>query len=349
MDYIYDVFISYSTDDKKIAEGVCGFLEINGIRCFVAYRDINPGVPWPTIIPDAIKSSKIMVALFSSTFNISKQTDREITVASEANIPILTYKLSSDVMTGTKEYYLTNLHWIDAFPYPEQHFGKLLNSINKLLSLPDYDEVGKVCFAANNTEHSKDELISIIKQKKTYDSYQPFLLVIDDKFSLKDRGTVVTGNIESGTINVGDKVDIIGYGGKLPTVCVGIEKSRKLVDKAFAGEAVGLLLRGIDDNEIYRGQVVAHPNYISESNAFGCDCLFIDKIDNFQSLSFWIWNEEVIGRVELPLDIQSINPDDYLPLKVVLNKSVPLKKGKTFAIRTNQRKTIGCGIVNIVL
>ena len=66
-------------------------------------------------------------------------------------------------------------------------------------------------------------------------------------------------------------------------------------------------------------------------------------------MSFWIWNEDVVGRVEPPLDIQNINPDDYLSLKVVLNKSVPLKNGKTFAIRTNDGKTVGCGIVNLVL
>ena len=132
MEKKYDVFISYSSHDQKIAEGICGFLESNGYRCFVAYRDIPRGVVWAAVIPDAIKNSAIMVVVFSNSFNISPQTDREIGLASD-KIPILTYRIADDKMTGAKEFYLMNLNWIDAFPNPEDYFGKLLESVKKLV------------------------------------------------------------------------------------------------------------------------------------------------------------------------------------------------------------------------
>ncbi len=133
MEYKYDVFISYSSNDQKIAEGVCGYLERNGYRCFVAYRDIPRGVVWAAAITDAIDESAMMIVVFSQSFNNSPQTDREIGLASENRIPILTYRIADDKMTGAKKYYLKNLNWIDAFPNPENYFGRLLDSVEKLI------------------------------------------------------------------------------------------------------------------------------------------------------------------------------------------------------------------------
>ena len=129
----YDVFISYSSQDQKVVEGICGYLERNGYRCFVAYRDIPRGVVWATAIADAIDASALMVVVFSNSFNVSPQTDREIELASENRMPILTYRVADAEMTGAKRYYLKNLNWIDAFPDPEKAFGKLLDSVKKLI------------------------------------------------------------------------------------------------------------------------------------------------------------------------------------------------------------------------
>lgn len=129
----YDVFISYSSKDQKIAEGMCRYLESNGYRCFVSYRDIPHGVVWAGAIADAIDESQMMVVVFSKDFNISPQTDREIELAAENNIPILTYRIADDKFTGAKKYYLKNMNWIDAFPNPEHYFGKLLDSVTKLV------------------------------------------------------------------------------------------------------------------------------------------------------------------------------------------------------------------------
>lgn len=131
----YDVFISYSTEDQKIAEGVCGYLERNNYRCFVAYRDIPRGVDFAEAIVKAIHESSMMVAVFSKFFNNSIHTNREIAIASRKGkeIPILTYRIADDEMTGNKEYYLSNLNWIDAFPDPENYFGALLESVKRLV------------------------------------------------------------------------------------------------------------------------------------------------------------------------------------------------------------------------
>ena len=139
MEMKYDVFISYSTDDQKIAEGVCGYLESNGYRCFVAYRDIPLGVVWAAAIAKALDESAMMVVVFSRSFNNSAQTDREIEIASENRIPILTYRVANEQMTGAKKYYLKNLNWIDAFPEPNRYFGQLLVSVEKLIGTLEED------------------------------------------------------------------------------------------------------------------------------------------------------------------------------------------------------------------
>ena len=131
----YDVFISYSSIDQKIAEGVCAYLEQQGIRCFVAYRDIPRGVVWATAIVEALENSRMMVVLFSKNFNDSSQVEREIELASNMEMPILTFRLSDVAFRGAKKYYLQNLNWIDAFPNPERSFGALYGNVVSLLGI----------------------------------------------------------------------------------------------------------------------------------------------------------------------------------------------------------------------
>ena len=131
----YDVFISYSSIDQKIAEGVCAYLEQQGILCFVAYRDIPRGVVWATAIVEALEQSRMMVVLFSKNFNMSKQVEREIELASDSNMPILTFRLCDDEFRGAKKYYLQNLNWIDAFPNPERNFSALHRNVASLLGI----------------------------------------------------------------------------------------------------------------------------------------------------------------------------------------------------------------------
>ena len=154
MEKRYDVFISYSSQDQKIVEGICGYLERKGYRCFVAYRDIPHGVVWATAITDALDASKMVVVVFSNAFNVSPQTDREIELASENHIPILTYRLADEKMTGAKKYYLKNLNWIDAFPNPENYFGQLYESVVKLIG-----------FSAMEMEHATQKEAGCLAQE----------------------------------------------------------------------------------------------------------------------------------------------------------------------------------------
>ena len=129
----HDVFISYSTNDQKIVEGVSHYLEQNGIRCFIAYRDIPKGIDWAEAITEAIENSQLMVVVFSEEFNQTKQVDREIAMCIEEGKPILTFRIQDTTFKGAKKYYLKNLNWIDAFPNPEESFGTLLASVKSLL------------------------------------------------------------------------------------------------------------------------------------------------------------------------------------------------------------------------
>ncbi|MBR5853065.1 MAG: TIR domain-containing protein [Alistipes sp.] len=131
----YDVFISYSSHDQKVVEGLCAYLEQQKIRCFVAYRDIPRGVVWARAIVDALDESRMMVVVFSEHFNNSDQVDREIELASEDKKPILTFRISDDVFKGAKKYYLKNINWIDAFPNPEQVFGSVAENVSSLLGI----------------------------------------------------------------------------------------------------------------------------------------------------------------------------------------------------------------------
>ena len=129
----YDVFISYSSKDQKVAEGICGFLEANGVRCFVAYRDIPRGKVWAREVVNGLENSRMMVVLFSRDFNLSEQVDREIELAAEDHKPILTFRIADTQFTGAKKYYLKNINWIDAFPDPTSMFGPLLDNVHALL------------------------------------------------------------------------------------------------------------------------------------------------------------------------------------------------------------------------
>lgn len=133
----YDVFISYSSKDQKIVEGLSAYLEQHKIRCFVAYRDIKKGEVWARAIVKALSDSRMMLVVFSDNFNQSEQVDREIELASEDHKPILTFRITEHQFEGVKKYYLKNLNWIDAFPNPKVQFGELKDAVMRLLDMKE--------------------------------------------------------------------------------------------------------------------------------------------------------------------------------------------------------------------
>lgn len=164
----YDVFISFSSKDQKVAEGVCGYLEGNGIRCFVSYRDIPKGTIWADEIFNAISRSKSMIAVFSKNFNDSEHTKREISLASEAGIPILPFRIRPDQPTGGIGFYLSNLNWIDAFPEPDKYFGKLLNDVKQIISSDEE--------TANISMSTSEELEEDVAPKPSQNTEKTFLV-----------------------------------------------------------------------------------------------------------------------------------------------------------------------------
>ena len=131
----HDVFISYSDKDRGSVKAICAFLEQHGIRCWVAYRDIEAGADWGGAIVQAVKSCQLMVLVFSSHANESKEIDKEITLAAKNGKPILAFKLVDEPYVESKEYHLVNRHWIDAFPNMESSFGKLERDVRALIGL----------------------------------------------------------------------------------------------------------------------------------------------------------------------------------------------------------------------
>ena len=186
---------------------------------------------------------------------------------------------------------------------------------------------------------------------------KPFLMPVEDVFSITGRGTVATGRIETGTVHVGDELEIIGLGadGK-KTVCTGVEMFRKILDDGEAGDNVGLLLRGIDKNEIKRGMVLAKPGSVKPHAKFKAEVYILKKEEggrhtpfhNRYRPQFYIRTLDVTGEITLPEGREMVMPGDNLTITVELINPVACDKGLRFAIREGGR-TVGAGQITEIL
>ena len=181
---------------------------------------------------------------------------------------------------------------------------------------------------------------------------QPFLMPIEDVFSISGRGTVVTGRIESGIINIGDEVEIIGIKETQTTTCTGVEMFRKLLDRGEAGDNVGVLLRGTKREDVERGQVVAAPGSITPHKKFTCESYILTKEEggrhtpffaNYRP-QFYFRTTDVTGMVELPAGTEMVMPGDNITMTVELITPIAMYQGLRFAIREGGR-TVGAGVV----
>jgi len=186
---------------------------------------------------------------------------------------------------------------------------------------------------------------------------KPFLMPVEDVFSITGRGTVATGRIESGVIKVGEAVDIIGLGAeKLKSVCTGVEMFRKILDRGEAGDNAGLLLRGVDKNDITRGMVIAHPGSIKPHTLFNAEVYILKKEEggrhtpfhNNYRPQFYFRTTDVTGEIILPDGVEMVMPGDNLTIKVKLITEVAMAKNLRFAIREGGR-TVGAGQVTEIL
>ena len=206
---------------------------------------------------------------------------------------------------------------------------------------------------------------AVQKLIETLDSYIPeperaidqaFLMPIEDVFSISGRGTVVTGRIERGIINVGDEIEIVGIKDTTKTTCTGVEMFRKLLDEGRAGENVGVLLRGTKRDEVERGQVLAKPGSINPHTKFECEVYVLSKDEGGRHTpffkgyrpQFYFRTTDVTGACELPSGTEMVMPGDNVKLSVELICPIAMEEGLRFAIREGGR-TVGAGVVSKIL
>jgi elongation factor Tu len=202
---------------------------------------------------------------------------------------------------------------------------------------------------------------SIFKLAEALDSYipqpkraidGPFLMPVEDVFSISGRGTVVTGRVERGRIKVGDEIEIVGIKPTQKTVCTGVEMFRKLLDEGQAGDNCGILLRGTKREEVERGQVLAKPGSITPHKKFECEVYVLSKeeggrhtpfFNNYRP-QFYFRTTDVTGAVELPKGTEMVMPGDNVKMVVTLITPIAMEQGLRFAIREGG-KTVGAGVV----
>jgi elongation factor Tu len=185
---------------------------------------------------------------------------------------------------------------------------------------------------------------------------KPFLMPVEDVFSIKGRGTVATGRVERGVIKVNEEVEIVGLKETRKTVCTGVEMFRKILDEGQAGDNIGVLLRGVDRTDIERGQVLAKPKSITPHTTFEAQVYVLKKEEGGRHTpffkgyrpQFYIRTMDVTGAVELPAGVEMVMPGDSVTITVELIVPVALEDGSKFAIREGGR-TVGAGIITKII
>ena len=206
---------------------------------------------------------------------------------------------------------------------------------------------------------------SVVKLVEALDEYipeperaidQPFLMPIEDVFSISGRGTVVTGRVERGVIKVGEEIEIVGIKETTVTTCTGVEMFRKLLDQGEAGDNVGVLLRGTKRDEVERGQVLAKPGSITPHTHFECEVYVLSKeeggrhtpfFNNYRP-QFYFRTTDVTGACELPEGTEMVMPGDNVKMTVQLIAPIAMEEGLRFAIREGGR-TVGAGVVSKII
>ncbi|MDH3003696.1 MAG: elongation factor Tu [Candidatus Shikimatogenerans sp. JK-2022] len=236
------------------------------------------------------------------------------------------------------------------------------NETNELLNLYGYNDEnipfikGSALKALKGEKKYMDNIIELMDKIDQYfpnpirEINKPFLMSIEDIFTITGRGTVCTGKIESGIVKINDNLECIGFNKKLNITITGIEMFKKILDKGEAGDNVGLLLRGIEKNEIKKGMVICEPNSIKQYKLFKAKIYILKKEEggrhtpfyNKYKPQFYLRTVNITGTIKLKKGIEMVMPGDNINIKVKLQKSIALNKGLKFAIREGS-KTVGAG------
>ena len=279
------------------------------------------------------------------------QTREHILLAKQVNVPKIVVFLNK----------------VDLVDDPEM-LDLVEMEVRDLLGFYDFDEDcpiirGSALGALNGEKEWEDKVMELMNAVDSYipipvrENEKPFLMPIEDIFSITGRGTVVTGRIETGTIHVNDPVELVGFGGApRSTTVTGVEMFRKLLDQGEAGDNVGLLLRGIDKKDVKRGEVVAKPGSITPHTDFSAQIYVLKKEEggrhtpfhNHYRPQFFIRTLDVTGEITLPEGTEMVMPGDNVEITVKLITPVALNEGLRFAIREGGR-TVGAGQVTKII
>jgi elongation factor Tu len=278
------------------------------------------------------------------------QTREHILLAKQVNVPyIVVFMNKVDMVDDPELLELVELEvreLLSSYDFPGDDTPVIKGSALKALESGDPNsEQGKVI------QELLEALDSYIPQPKR-EIDKPFLMPVEDVFSITGRGTVATGRIERGVVKVGEEVALVGFGATKKTVVTGVEMFRKLLDQGQAGDNVGVLLRGTKREEVERGQVLAKPGSITPHTKFSCEVYVLSKEEGGRHTpffpgyrpQFYFRTTDVTGSCELPAGTEMVMPGDNIGMTVTLIAPIAMEEGLRFAIREGGR-TVGAGVV----
>jgi elongation factor Tu len=281
------------------------------------------------------------------------QTREHILLARQVGVPyIIVYMNKADMVDDKELLELVEMEvreLLSKYQFPGEKTPIVIGSAKMALE-GDKSEMGE-----GSIFKLADALDSYIPEpKRAIDG--PFLMPVEDVFSISGRGTVVTGRVERGIVKVGDELEIVGLKPTLKTVCTGVEMFRKLLDQGQAGDNVGVLLRGTKREEVERGQVLAKPGSITPHTKFSCEVYVLSKEEGGRHTpffpgyrpQFYFRTTDVTGSCELPAGTEMVMPGDNIGMVVTLIAPIAMEEGLRFAIREGGR-TVGAGVVAKVI
>jgi len=281
------------------------------------------------------------------------QTREHILLARQVGVPfIVVYMNKVDMVDDPELLELVELELrelLSKYEFPGDEIPIIQGSALKALENPGdaeaTDSIQKLLDAL-------DEYIPVPEREID----KPFLLPVEDVFSITGRGTVATGRVDRGKIHVGDEIELVGLGANRKTVVTGVEMFRKLLDVGMAGDNLGLLLRGVDKDEIERGMVLAIPGSITPHSHFDAEVYVLTKDEggrhtpffNGYRPQFYFRTTDVTGSIQLPDGVEMVMPGDNITMKVELISEIAMEEGLRFAVREGGR-TVGAGVVSKIL
>ena len=278
------------------------------------------------------------------------QTREHILLSRQVGVPYIVVFLNKADMVDDEELIelveMEVRELLDQYEFPGDETPIIVGSALMALEGRDDNELGTT--AVRKLVETLDEYIP--EPERAID--QPFLMPIEDVFSISGRGTVVTGRVERGIVKVGDEIEIIGIHNTTKTTCTGVEMFRKLLDEGRAGENVGVLLRGTKRDEVERGQVLAIPGSITPHTKFEAEVYVLSKDEGGRHTpffkgyrpQFYFRTTDVTGACELPEGVEMVMPGDNIQMSVTLIAPIAMEEGLRFAIREGGR-TVGAGVV----